>query len=182
MKYEKKQFSLKDGSILTIRSAEKSDAESMKEYLRITAGETPFLLRNPDEVKLSLADEEVFIQNGMADPSSLILLGFIDGHHVGNASFSPIGRFRRYQHRCDIGIALYQKYAGKGVGRILLSELLQKAAETGYEQAELSVVATNTKAIHLYKSLGFQEYGKLQNSMKYDDHTYADDLFMVKKL
>lgn len=182
MKYEEKQFPLKDGSILTIRSADKNDAACMAEYVKITAGETPYLLRNPDEINLTLKEEEAFVQSNISDPGSLLLISFVDGHHAGNASFSPVGNFRRYQHRCDIGIALYQKDTGRGIGRILLTEILQKAVEAGYEQAELCVAATNTKAIHLYESMGFQEYGRLDHSMKYDDGSYAADIFMVKRL
>lgn len=182
MKYEEKQFPLKDGSILTIRSAEKNDAACMTEYVKITAGETPYLLRNSDEIHLSQEEEEAFVQKNVDDPNSLLLISFVDGHHAGNASFSPVGPFRRYQHRCEIGIALYQKDTGRGIGRILLTELLQKTAEAGFKQAELCVAAANTKAIHLYESVGFQEYGRLEHSMKYDDGSYAADIFMVKRL
>ncbi|MBQ9134425.1 MAG: GNAT family N-acetyltransferase [Clostridia bacterium] len=60
--------------------------------------------------------------------------------------------------------------------------LLEQAKAIGYEQAELEVVADNTRAIALYESLGFSVCGRLPNNMKYSDGTYADALFMVKPL
>lgn len=177
-----KEFVLENEKVLTLRSAEMQDASAFVEYLKKTSNESLFLLRYPDEVNLTVEDEERFIQNGIEDPKSLNLAGFLDGVHVGNCSFRPIGSFRRYRHRCDIGIALYAKYSGMGIGRIMLTELLTKAKEAGYEQAELTVVSTNIHALNLYRSLGFEKYGMIPNSMKYDDGTYADELLMVKNL
>lgn len=39
---------------VTLRSAETEDAEALLRYIKITAGETPFLIREPDEVTLTL--------------------------------------------------------------------------------------------------------------------------------
>lgn len=182
MIYEEKKFPMKDNKVLTLRNAERQDAQLLIDYLKKASGETPFLLRYPDEIKLNLEEEEKFIQNGIEDPGSLNLVGFIGDAHVGNGSFRPVSTARRYAHRCDVAIALYQAYTGYGIGRILLKELLKKASEAGYEQAELTVVSKNTRALRLYQSLGFMQYGKLPHSMKYDDGTYADEILMVKDL
>ena len=48
--------SLKNGKTAVLRSAEPSDAAAMIDYLKATAGETPFLLRYPDEVVLTEED------------------------------------------------------------------------------------------------------------------------------
>ena len=61
-------------------------------------------------------------------------------------------------------------------------ELLTLAKEAGYEQAELEVIAGNERAISLYKQLGFQEYGILPDNVKYKDGSYADAVWMMKKL
>ena len=39
----------KDREII-LRTAEESDAENLIDYLKITAGETPFLIREPDVI------------------------------------------------------------------------------------------------------------------------------------
>lgn len=89
---------------------------------------------------------------------------------------------RRAKHRAGIGIALFQKYTGFGLGRMLLEILLRKIKEQGYEQAELTVVEGNDRAYHLYESLGFKECGRVPNANKYDDGTYSDDILMVLSL
>lgn len=93
-----------------------------------------------------------------------------------------VGSYRRYRHRCEVAIALYQKYCGVGIGTVMLETLLSVAKELGYEQAELEVVRDNENAVKLYQKLGFREYGTFPGNMKYADGTYADAVWMMKKI
>lgn len=85
-----------------------------------------------------------------------------------------LGNYERYAHRCSVAIALYQKYCGLGIGREMLKTVLTMAKQCGYEQAELEVVSTNTPAIRLYESLGFEIWGTQPHSVRYRDGSYAD--------
>lgn len=38
-----------------------------------------------------------------------------------------------FRHRVSLGIALYQKYTGKGIGRVMLETAISLAKEMGYE-------------------------------------------------
>jgi ribosomal protein S18 acetylase RimI-like enzyme len=48
-------------------------------------------------------------------------------------------------------------YRGKGIGKALLQQLLQKAKEFGYHSVYLETGITMTAAQHLYRSVGFVE-------------------------
>ena len=48
-------------------------------------------------------------------------------------------------------------YRGKGIGKTLLQQLLQKAKEFGYHSVYLDVAISSTAAQHLYSSVGFVE-------------------------
>ena len=172
----------KTGYEVILRNAEINDAEDLIEYLKITTSETPYLLREPDEVTLSLEQEQNFIQRVMDSDRELMLVAIIDGKHIGNCSLMGIGGYRRYQHRCSVAIALYQEYCGRGIGKIMLQTVLEIAKEIGYEQAELEVIADNKNAIALYENLGFEKYGHFPDNMKYEDGKYADAYWMMKKL
>lgn len=111
-----------------------------------------------------------------------MLIATIDGKHIGNCSVSGVGSFKRYAHRCDVGIALYQEYCGIGIGKAMLETVLKVAKDLGYEQAELEVISDNRNAIALYEKLGFIKYGTFPYNMKYSDGTYADADWMMKKL
>ena len=182
MQFEVTRVKDKLGRDIVLRNAEQSDAEDLIKYMKITAGETPFLLREPEEFSLSLEQEQKFIQERMNSPRELLLVATIDGQHIGSCSLMSVGAYRRCAHRCEIAIALYKKYCGTGIGRIMLKAALSAAKNAGYEQAELEVACGNTGAIGLYKSLGFKSFGTLPNNMKYADGQYADAQWMMKTL
>ena len=111
-----------------------------------------------------------------------MLIAVVDGRHIGNCSLMSLGSYRRYRHRCSIAIALYREYCGLGIGTAMLEILLDIAKKTGYEQAELEVIADNEAAVALYEKLGFRKYGTFPNNMKYDDGSCADAFWMMKRL
>ena len=172
----------KRGREIMLRSAEENDAENLIEYLKITAAETPFLIREPDEIALSIEQEQAFIKAKKDSENELLLIAEIGGRHIGNCSLMSIGRYKRYRHRCDIAIALYKEYCGLGVGKAMLETVLDIAEKAGYEQAELEVIADNKSAIALYEKLGFKMYGTFPDNMKYADGSYVDAYWMMKKL
>lgn len=57
---------------------------------------------------------------------------------------------------------MYLKKAmrGQGLGKALLSELLQKAKDAGFRRVELETASVLKEAAGLYHSFGFQPFGK----------------------
>lgn len=182
MIFEPKEIKDRNGRTVILRNAETGDADALIEYLKVTSGETPFLIREPDEIALSSEQETAFINARIEDPGELMLIATLDGRHIGNCSLMSIASYRRYSHRCEVAIALYQEYCSCGIGKIMLQTVLDVAKNVGYEQAELEVMSDNHKAISLYEKLGFKKYGYFPDNMKYSDGTYADADWMMKKL
>ena len=170
------------GREIVLRNAEVSDGAALIEYMKVTAGETPYLIREPEEITLTPEQEENFIKSKIEDDKELMLIATIDGKHIGNCSLMSIAPYRRYRHRCDVAIALYKEYCGCGIGTAMLQTVLNVAKEAGYEQAELEVMAENENAIAMYEKLGFKKYGTFPDNMKYADESYMDAYWMMKKL
>ena len=158
----------KKGRRVILRSACEDDAKDLIKYLKKTAKETSYLLREEDEINLTVEDEKGLIKMFLELDNALMLVAYVDGKHVGNCSFSPVGPFRRFAHRCDMAI--------------MLETALGYAKEVDYEQAELEVVSNNTKAIKLYEKCGFKKYGVKPDSMKYSDGSNASMDWMMVKL
>lgn len=182
MKFDALKITDKTGREVIFRSAEKKDAKSLLKYLKVTAAETPYLIREPEEITLSIKEEEEFIQRIEDSERELMLVATVDGKHIGNCSLMSMGSFKRYRHRCDVAIALYQEYCGRGIGKMMLEAVLKVAKELGYEQAELEVVADNKTAIVMYEKLGFEQYGVFPHNVKYSGGKYADACWMMKRL
>lgn len=170
------------GRTVVLRHAVPEDSADLIQYLKITSGETPYLIREPDEITITIENEVSFIQGKIDSDRELMLVALVDDKHVGNCSLMSIAPYNRYRHRCEVAIALYKEYCGCGIGKAMLETVLEAAAGVGYEQAELEVVAENKNAINLYEKLGFEKYGSFPNNMKYSDGKYVDAYWMMKRL
>ena len=170
------------GKEILLRSASTDDAGMLVDYLKTVTGETGFLMCEPDEVNLTEEEELAFINRHLEPEDAMLILAFVDGEYAGNCSFDGRTASRREKHRAGIGIALFQKYTGFGLGKLMMERLIRQMKELGFEQAELTVVDGNERAIRLYRRLGFKECGRIPNANKYDDGTYSDDILMVLQL
>ncbi len=56
MRFEPMEVTDKLGRSLILRNAEISDAEKLMRYMKTTTAETPFLIREPDEFRLTLEE------------------------------------------------------------------------------------------------------------------------------
>ena len=175
-------ITLKDGRLCVLRSPLPSDAENIIRYLKTTAEETPFLNRYADEYTMTKEDAIRLIERLLAAPRDLLLLAEVDGEMAGASSFFSCSNKSRCAHRCTIGIAILRKFWDRGIGSAMMDCMLEKAAEYGYEQAELEVRARNERAIALYRKKGFTAIGHLPHAVRHRDGTYDDDLMMIRLL
>lgn len=66
-----------------------------------------------------------------------------------------------------VKIGVVQERQSQGIGRKLLEALARKSGEKGVASIYLEVRAGNQAAIHLYKSLGFQQIGIRKDYYEY---------------
>ena len=92
---------------------------------------------------------------------------------VGVATLS-VNKSNRVRHSGSIGIMVGKEYHGMGIGRALMTNLIDIGDNwLMLIRIELGVFTDNDKAINLYKSLGFEiegtkKYAIIRNG-KYDD-------------
>ena len=182
MKFATKKITLKDGRTCCLSPNNSEYAQDMIDYLKKTSAETPFLLRNPDEVKYTLEDEKAILDRLYNDDHSVMMIATVDGRVAGNGSINGMGDKRKISHRCSLAIALYEEFWGLGIGPAMMDYLIFLAPTIGYKQVELEVVGGNERAHALYKKCGFTEYGRRPNALLFDDGTYHDEILMYKEL
>lgn len=182
MVFEKKIINLKNGHLCTLRSVEAKDAENMIDYLKIVSAETPFLLRNEDEVVYTVESEEALLKNKRDNPREIMMVAEVDGIIAGNCGIISRGNLRRVCHRCGFAIAIKESYWNLGIGSEMMSYAFALAVDMGYEQIELEVVEGNIRAKNLYERFGFKETGKNLRALKYDDGSYKDEYIMIKNI
>lgn len=59
----------------------------------------------------------------------------------------------------ELGIAVTKEVRGNGIGTLLMKKIIHQAMYEGYKSISLSVDPENSNAVHIYKKLGFKDYG-----------------------
>lgn len=182
MEFLSKTITTKDGNHWVLRNVQPSDAQGMLDYLRIVSGETPYLLRNVDEITFTLEGEKTILQSRLEEDGGFMMLAEKDGMIAGNCSLARKGGARRVRHRSSFAIAIKEEYWNLGLGSAMVNYVLELAKDLGYGQVELEVVEGNDRAKALYEKMGFQQTGVCPQALRYDDGSYRDEYCMVKIL
>lgn len=181
MLFQEKFISLKNGATAVLRSPRPEDAQALLDYMKITAGETPYLLRTPEECTMTPESEQAFLVNVLAQDYDVMILCFVDGELAGNCRIVRHNK-QKNRHRADVMIALYQKYWNLGIGTAMFREMIALARDWGLMQLELEVIEGNTRAMALYEKMGFQTVAAKPNAIRLSDGTLLKEYIMVKTL
>ena len=112
-----------------------------------------------DHRKLSLDT----IQSRLAhDPQNKFVVGaFADGKLIGSAGLVREANIKERHKAWVWGVYVNAGWRGKHIGRDLMKALLDRAAGmNGLEQITLRVASTQAAALRLYRSLGFEPFGR----------------------
>ncbi|MFP7493120.1 GNAT family protein [Terribacillus saccharophilus] len=164
---------------MKIRKLTAADAEAYWK-LRLQA-----LQNHPDAFSTSYEDavkqEDPIgrMQNNLENPDTETYGIFIDDLLAGNATLryeTPA----KLRHRADlVAVYLAPETRGRGLGKMLISRMIQAAREReGIEKINLVVAATNPTAKHVYEQAGFKQFGIEDFALKIEN-TYISEIHMT---
>lgn len=178
------EFNLKDGRKAIIRNPEDKDIRGILDYLYISAGETDFIIRYPEECKAKYSPEgekELFDSCNASDNRTMLVCE-VDGEIAGNCEISW-SRNMKTRHRASVAIALLKKYWNQGIGTKMFETLLDIAkANPDIIQVELDFVEGNSRARALYEKMGFRITGVRPNGIRLKDGTLLNEYSMIKEI
>lgn len=172
-------ITLKNGKTALLRNGEAADGDAVFNVFNQTHAETDFLLTYPDENSFDAEREASFLQEKTDSLNEIEILAIVDDKVVGTAGISEIGPKVKIRHRAEFGISVLREYWGLGLGKALTKACIQCAKDAGYVQVELNVVADNLKAISLYKSLGFEEFGRNPRGFLSRESGFQELIYML---
>ncbi len=181
MIFKEKKIYTKDGEEIIFRSPKIEDAEALLEYLRKTSAETNFILRYPEECVVDIVQEELFIDNVINSPTTIMIIAEAN-HEIAGTGQMSFNRRIKTQHRSNIGIALIQKYWNRGIGTAIFEEFTTQAKVLGLTQMELQFIEGNKRGQSLYEKMGFKIVSELPNAIKLKDGTLLKEYTMIKEL
>ena len=155
-----KIITLKDGRTCTLRNGTAEDGQALLDFFNLTHAQTDYLLTYPEEFTPTAQQEAVFLAQKTESADEIELLAELDGEVVGTAGIGCVARKEKTRHRAVFGISVDKANWGLGIGRALTEACIGCARNARYVQLELEAVAENKNALALYKSVGFQEYGR----------------------
>ena len=182
MIYEAKEFTLKNGLKVTLKSPEISDALNLLNSIIEVSRTSDYITSLPEDYQKYLDDitkEEAFIKSAN-DSEDRYLFAVYDGETIIANCFLEFLTNIKTKHRGRIGIAVTSKYRGMGIGSLLFDEMISIAkSREGVTQLELGVIKDNTVAKKLYTSKGFVKTGEHPRALRLPNGTYLDEEIMV---
>jgi L-amino acid N-acyltransferase YncA len=104
-----------------------------------------------------------------------------DGTILGTALLKP-NQPKLGAHVANAGFMVPAAAAGQGIGRKLAEHVIARAQHLGYRAMQFNaVVSTNTNAIRLWRSLGFDIIGTVPEAFQHPSG-YVDLHIMYRKL
>lgn len=151
-----------------IRLGKTNDIEFLREMLFEAVYWRPGIKRPPIKQGLSHPDISKILYGWGRKGDTAIIAESPEGRCIGAAWYrfwtDEIHSFGYVNKESpELGMAVVGEYRGKGIGSVLLKELIDVAAEKGIKKISLSVENDNP-AVHLYRRHGFKKIGSLDNS------------------
>lgn len=159
MKYSE-TVTLKDGRACVLRNACGKDGQAVLDIFLLTHEQTEYLTTYPEESTYTALQEAEYMQRKADSPREIEILAEVDGVVAGCAGIGCVRDALKTRHRAEFGISVDRALWGLGIGRALTQACLHCAQAAGYAQVELEAVAENERALALYRSVGFVEYGR----------------------
>ncbi len=183
MRIQEIEFRLKDGRSAVLRCAGPEDVEGTLHYLRVSAGETEFILRYPEECdKYTPEGELAFFERFNDSPTDVMLLCLVDGVVAGNCHIAFNSTIKT-RHRASVAIALMSEYWNLGIGTKMFEVMIRLAEERpDVTQMELEFVEGNHRARHLYEKMGFRITGVKPNAFRLKDGTMLNEYSMIREI
>ena len=177
------EYKLKDGRNALIRSPRDEDIQGMLEYLYISAGETDFILRYPEECnKYTAEGEKALFDRVNQSDNEAVLVCLVDGKVAGNCQIAWNNGIKT-RHRASVAIALLKEYWNHGIGTRMFQELIRIAEENpNLIQIELDFVEGNSRARALYEKMGFRITGVKPNAIRLKDGTLLNEYSMIREI
>ena len=139
-------------------------------------GTASFEIEPPDEIEMARR------QRTLIDGGYPYLTAAIDGAVAGYAYAGPYRPRPAYRFSVEDSVYVDAKAQRRGLGRALLSRLIEQAERRGYRQM-IAVIgdSSQTPSIELHRALGFHLVGTVENvGFKFD--RWLDTVLMQRAL
>jgi L-amino acid N-acyltransferase YncA len=139
---------------MQLRLATSEDAEAIRQIynLEVTTSTATF-----DLVPRSLEDQRAWLE--ARSGAHAVLVATVDGTVVGFGSLSPWRDRPAYATTVEDSVYVHRDHHGQGVGKALLSALVDTATAHGFHACMARIVGGHEASIALHRACGFEVVG-----------------------
>ena len=137
-----------------MRLARPDDAEAIRQIYNVEVEGSTVTF---DLVPRSLAEQEAWLE--ARSGAMAVVVAELDGEIVGFGALSPYRSRPAYSSTVEDSVYVRGDYRGTGVGRALLTELVDCAETRGFHSMMARIVGDHTASIAMHSSLGFERVG-----------------------
>lgn len=162
---------------MLIRDAEAVDWPAIWPFLRdiVAAGDTYTWPRD-------VTEEQARSMWMLEPPGRTVVAVAEDGTVLGSAKMNP-NHLGPASHISSASFMVDPAYSGRGVGRALGEHVLDLARAEGYRAMQFNaVVETNTRAVALWRALGFEVLATLPEGFHHPSGRYVGLHIMYRRL
>ena len=156
-----KTVQLKDGARASLRPLRRDDEKELHQlFLGIPEQERMFIKHRVQDIAV-VRDWCQNIDYGR----NLPLVGLLGGKIAGVATLhQQLGGWRRHIGR--VSVLVHPQFRGRGLARMLVSEILDIARRAGLEKVEAEFIGEQTAAAKMFALLDFRELVRLEDYVK----------------
>ena len=94
------------------------------------------------------------------------VIGIVDGQNklLGFGSYGAFRAWPAYRYTIEHSLYVHKNHRGKGLGKIILSEIIKNATRQDYHCLVAGINSTNQVSIKLHKAFGFEFCGRIKHA------------------
>lgn len=164
-------------SKVDIRYAQIEDAASLAAAIE-DVEKSGFMLFNPGERQVTAENAEKLITILSKQPNAIIVA--VENEDVLGYMFVKGESATRVKHRASVAVVgVVEKARNLGIAQKLFEFVEQIAKQRNLRRLQISVIATNARAIHVYEKMGYVREGIYRDSL-YINNEYVDEVVLAK--
>jgi RimJ/RimL family protein N-acetyltransferase len=151
-----KKFNAKDGRNVILRTPRWRDLDDLLELINSLVDEKAEIYITQKFTREAEAEWLLRVLSRLEKDEQFFLVAEVDKRVVALSDFQVKGGDE--EHRIGaIGIIVRNGYRNLGIGTEIMKTILEQAAFFGLRTVTVNAFATNKRAIHVYKKVGFVE-------------------------
>lgn len=162
---------------IEIRERNSDDANEFCNFLLKLDDEAEFMLFEKGERNVSKEVIQKNIESVINDGNKCYVA--LDNDRIIGYIISIRENFIRTRHVAAIVVGILEEYCSKGIGQLLLKNIVDWANKSNVKRLELTVITENKRAINLYNKFGFDIEG-IRKAATLKDGKYYDEFYMAK--